>query len=152
MSPRRIQSAAGITTPPFRSPFFPRFQVPPFPLVAHCCGPVLAVKGSTSPRFAPWTAAGRAGEPDLLRGKRGSVASVAGEGRYGPVPVFGFSWDRQHNAVPGRAPGIPRARPGQALCLWHLSRGPLELVLAAGNRVVLHSLLTLARWFPLIRG
>ena len=27
---------------------------------AGLCGPVLAVKGSASPRFAPWTAPGRA--------------------------------------------------------------------------------------------
>ena len=73
MSPSRIQSAAGTTTPPFHSPFFPTVSGSPFPLVVHCCGPVLAVKGSASPRFAPWTAPGRAGEPDLLRGGKGGV-------------------------------------------------------------------------------
>ena len=33
---------------------------PPFPLSARLYGPVLAVKGSAPPRFAPWTAPGRA--------------------------------------------------------------------------------------------
>ena len=122
MNPRRIQSAAGITTPPFAPPFFPRFQVPPFPLVEHCCGPVLAVKGSAfaSLRALDGCGPGR-GAGSTTRKKGGSVASVPGGDRHGPLPVFGFSWDRQLSPGPGRAPGIPRARPGQAPCLWHLS-------------------------------
>ena len=54
--------------------------------------------------------------------KRGSVASVAGGDHHGPLPVFGFSWNRPLSPGPGHGPGIPRARPGQAPCLWHLSR------------------------------
>ena len=39
------------------------------------------------------------------------------------LTVFGFSWDRPLSPGPGHVPGIPRAKPGQAPCLWHLSRG-----------------------------
>ena len=81
------------------------------------------------------------------------MASVPGGDRHGPLPVFGFSWDRQLSPVPGRAPGIPRARPGQKpLACGICHAGVLELALAPRNRVALYSLPALARWFPLIRG
>ena len=114
MSPSRIQSAAG-SQPRVSLTLFPRFQVPPFPLVVHCCGPRSSPSRDALARFAPWAAAGRAGKPDLLpRKKGGSVASVAGGDHHGPLPVFGFSWNRPLSPGPGHVPGSPRARPGQA--------------------------------------
>ena len=67
----------------------------PFSLSLDDPCPVLAVKGSASPRAAPWTAAGRAGEPDLLRGKRGECGKCrrwgfrtrSSRGGYSPVLI-----------------------------------------------------------------
>ena len=43
----------------------------PLTLSGNRIGLALAVKGTASPRFAPWTAPGRAGVLDLLRGEMG---------------------------------------------------------------------------------
>ena len=45
----------------------------PLSLSAGLYGPVLAVKGSASPRFAPWTAAGRAWGLAVYEGKGGTA-------------------------------------------------------------------------------
>ena len=79
------------------------------------------------------------------------MASVPGGDRHGPLPVFGFSWDRQLS--PGSWPR-PRHPPhqtrGKPLAFGICHAGVLELALAPRNRVALYSLPALARWFPLI--
>ena len=45
----------------------------PLSLSARLCGPVLAVKGSASPRSAPWTASGRAWGLAVYEGKGGTA-------------------------------------------------------------------------------
>ena len=53
--------------PPPQSGLYPLF------LSARLYGPVLAVKGSASPRFAPWTAPGRAWGLAVYEGKGGTA-------------------------------------------------------------------------------
>ena len=97
------------------SPFFPRSAL-------LRPGPRRQGIGFASLRALDGSGAGP-GSRIYYEEKRGSVASVAGGDHHGPLTVFGFSWDRPLSPGPGHVPGIPRARPGQAPCLWHLSRG-----------------------------
>ena len=124
MNPSRIQSAAGITTPPFRSPPSPTVSGSPFFPRSALLRPDPRRQGIgfASLRALDGSGAGP-GSRIYYEEKKGSVASVAGGEHHGPLTVFGFSWDRPLSPGPGHVPGIPRARPGQAPCLWHLSRG-----------------------------
>ena len=54
MSPSRIQSAAGITTPPFRSPAFPTVSVFPLSPRSALSRPGPRRQGSALPRSASW--------------------------------------------------------------------------------------------------
>ena len=95
MSPSRIQSAAGITTPPFRSPAFSTVSGFPFSPRSALLRPGPRRQGigfaslRALDRFGPGRGAG-----STTRKKGGSVASVAGGDHHGPLPVFGFSWNR----------------------------------------------------------
>ena len=105
MSPRRIQSAAGTTTPPFRSPAFPTVSGSPFSPRSALLrpGPRRQGIGFASLRALDGCGAGP-GSRIYYEEKRGSVASVAGGDRHGPLPVFGFSWN------PSFAGSWPRPR------------------------------------------
>ena len=70
----------------------------PLSLSAGLYGPVLAVKGSASPRFAPWTAPGQAWGLTVYEGKGGTAnggdlhpdAVAQTDGSAKPRPWTGF--------------------------------------------------------------
>ena len=151
MSPRRIQSAAGITTPPFRSPFFPTVSGSPFSPRSALLRPGPRRQGIG---FASLRALDRYGPG---RGAGSTTRKKGGVWRVSPLEIttarcrclaFHGTARFPRFLVASQASHAPDR--GKPLAFGICHAGVLELALAPRNRAARYSLLTLPRWFPLI--
>ena len=151
MSPSRIQSAAGNHNPAVSLSFFSHgFKFPFSPRSALLRpGPRRQGIGFASLRALDRCGPGReAGSTTRKKGGVWRVSPVAITTAHYRCLAFHGTASFRRVRVTAQASHAPDR--GKPLACGICHAGVLELVLAPRNRAALYSLLTLARWFPLI--